>query len=159
MAQVLSYTFFKDFRLKQYVCATIHVSLDTFYRTCFLRFQVRGTSIYLNALHMIPYTFLTYIPSLKSLNLNTSIHTNLPNEIFYIKSFELCTLHCVMLKYNYTKCTGSALSIPAADCSQQILRRNKVSACCYPFACLVFWAHYVNVFVTDFTVNYVVTRV
>ena len=37
--------------------------------------------------------------------------------------------------------------------------KNKVYTVCYFFACLVFSAHDMNVFVTDFTVDYVVTHV
>ena len=71
---------------------------------------------------------------------------------------ELCTLHCLLLDFNGTKCTGNALSIPAVPCSQQLLRRKKLPTGCYFFACLVFSLHDMNVFVTDLTAKNVVTH-
>ena len=78
---------------------------------------------------------------------------------FSVATCELCTLHCVLLNCNGTKCTGNALSIPAVACSQQLLRRNKLPTGCYFFSFLVFSPHDMNVFVTDLTVEYVVTHV
>ena len=52
-----------------------------------------------------------------------------------------------------------ALSIPAAACSQQLLRRNKLPTGCYFFSFLVFSPHDINVFVKYLTVEYVVTHV
>ena len=49
--------------------------------------------------------------------------------------------------------------MPAAACSQQLLRRNKLPTGCYFFACLVVSPHDMNVFVTDLTVDNVVTHV
>ena len=49
--------------------------------------------------------------------------------------------------------------IPAAACSQQLLRRNKLPTGCYFFSFLVFSSHDMNMFVTDFTVDNVVTHV
>ena len=40
---------------------------------------------------------------------------------FSVAAREPCTLQCVLLDWNGTKCAGNALSIPAAACSQQIL--------------------------------------
>ena len=61
-------------------------------------------------------------------------------------------------KGNDQNCTGNALSISAAACSQQLLRRNKLPTGCYFFS---FWSfhHDMNVFVTDLTVDNVVTHV
>ena len=56
------------------------------------------------------------------------------------------------------KWTGNALSIPAVACSQQLLRRNRVSTGCYFFACLVFSPLHMNVFVTDCIIDNVVTH-
>ena len=78
---------------------------------------------------------------------------------FSVAKHELCTLHCVLLNCKGTKCTANALSIPAAACSQQLLRINKLPTGCYFFACLVFSPHDMNVFVTDLTVEYAMTRV
>ena len=77
---------------------------------------------------------------------------------FSVATHKLCTLHCVLLNCNGTKCTGNTLSIPAAACSQQLLRRNKLPTGCYFFACLVFSSHDMNVFVTDLTADNVVTH-
>ena len=78
---------------------------------------------------------------------------------FSVATHELYTLHCILLNCNGTKCTGNALSIPAVACSQQLLRRNKRPIGCYFFSFLVFSPHDMNVFVTDLTVEYVVTHV
>ena len=78
---------------------------------------------------------------------------------FSVATHELCTLHCVLLNCNGTKCTGNARSIPAVACSQQLLRRNKLPTGCYFFSFLAFSPHNMNVFVTDLTVEYVVTHV
>ena len=43
---------------------------------------------------------------------------------FSVATRELCTLHCVLLNCNGTKCTGNALSIPAVAFSQQLLRET-----------------------------------
>ena len=43
---------------------------------------------------------------------------------FSVAAHELCTLHCVLLNCNGTKCTGNALSIPAVAFSQQLLRET-----------------------------------
>ena len=56
---------------------------------------------------------------------------------FSVAAHESCTLHCVLLDCNGTKWTGNALSIPAATCSQQLLRRNKLPTGCYFFS---FWS-------------------
>ena len=77
---------------------------------------------------------------------------------FSVATCQLCTLHCVLLDCNGTKCRGNALSIPAVACSQQLLRRNKLPTVCYFFSFLVFSPHDINVFVTDLTVEYVVTH-
>ena len=71
---------------------------------------------------------------------------------------ESCTLGCVLLDCNGTKCTGNGLSIPAVACSQQLLRRNKLPTGSYFFACLVFSPHDMNVFVTDLTANNIMTH-
>ena len=78
---------------------------------------------------------------------------------FSVAACELCMLHCVLLDCNCTKWTGNALSIPAAACSQQLLRRNKLPTGSYFFACLVFSPHHMNVFVTDFILDNLVTHV
>ena len=78
---------------------------------------------------------------------------------FSVATHELCTLHCVLLNCNGTKCTGNALGISAVAYSQQLLRRNKLPIGCYFFSFLVFSPHDMNVFVTDLTVEYVVTHV
>ena len=78
---------------------------------------------------------------------------------FSVSTRELCMLHCVLLDCNGTKSTGNVLSIPAVVCSQQLLRRNKLPTGCYFFSLLVFSPHDMNVFVTDLTVEYVVTHV
>ena len=78
---------------------------------------------------------------------------------FSVATHELCTLHCVLLNWNGTKYTGNALSIPAVACSQQLLRRNKLPTGCYFFACLVFSPYDMNVFLTNFTVEYAMTHV
>ena len=77
---------------------------------------------------------------------------------FSVATRELCTLHCVLLNCNGTKCAENALSIPAVACSHQLLRRNKLPTGCYFFSFLVFSPHDMNVFVTDLTVEYVVTH-
>ena len=56
---------------------------------------------------------------------------------FSVATCELCTLGCMLLNCNGTKCTGNSLSIPAVACSQQLLRRNKLSTGCYFF---LFWS-------------------
>ena len=43
---------------------------------------------------------------------------------FFVATRELCTLHCVLLNCNGTKCTGNALGIPAVAFSQQLLRET-----------------------------------
>ena len=43
---------------------------------------------------------------------------------FSVASRKLCTLHCVLLNCNGTKCSGYALSIPAVAFSQQLLRET-----------------------------------
>ena len=78
---------------------------------------------------------------------------------FSVSACELCTLGCVLLDCNGIKCTGNALSIPAAAFSQQLLRRNKLPTGCYFFAYLVFSPHDMNVFVTDLTADNVVTHI
>ena len=55
---------------------------------------------------------------------------------FSVATRELCTLHCVLLNCNGTKCTGNALSIPAVASSQPQLRRNKLPTGCYFFSFL-----------------------
>ena len=77
---------------------------------------------------------------------------------FSVASHESCTLHCVLVDCNGTKWTGNALSIPAAACSQQLLRRNKLPTGCFFFSFLVFLPHDMNVFVTDLTVDNVATH-
>ena len=77
---------------------------------------------------------------------------------FSVAACQLCTLHCVLLNCNGTKCTGNALSIPAVACLQQLLRRNKLPTGCHFFACLVFSPHDMNVFVTDLTANNAMTH-
>ena len=77
---------------------------------------------------------------------------------FSVATHKLCTLHCVLLNCNGTKCTGNALSIPAVAFSQQLLRRNKLPTGSYFFACFVFSPHDMNVFVTDLTTDNVVTH-
>ena len=47
----------------------------------------------------------------------------------------------------------------AAACSQQLLRRNKLPTGCFFFSFLVFSPQNMNVFVTDFIVDNVVTHV
>ena len=56
---------------------------------------------------------------------------------FFVSACELCMLGCVLLDSNGTKWTGNALSIPAAACSQQLLRRNKLPTGCL---CFLFWS-------------------
>ena len=46
---------------------------------------------------------------------------------FSVAVHEPCTLQCVLLDCNGTKCTGNALSIPAAPSSQQIHAETKFS--------------------------------
>ena len=76
----------------------------------------------------------------------------------FMQAHEPCTVYYVLLDCNSTKWTGNALSIPAAACSQQLLRRNKLPTGCYFFACVVFSPHNMNVFVTDFIVDNDVTH-
>ena len=78
---------------------------------------------------------------------------------FAVATCELCMFLCVLVDCNGTKWTGNALSIPAAACSQQLLRRNKLPTGCFFIFFLVFSCHDMNVFVTDLTVEYVVTHV
>ena len=78
---------------------------------------------------------------------------------FSVATHELCMLHCVLLDCNGTKWTGNALSTPAAACSQQLLRRNKLPTGCFLFSFLVFSGHDMKVFVTDFIVDNVATHV
>ena len=68
---------------------------------------------------------------------------------FSVATCESCMLHCVLLDCNGTKWTGNTLIIPAAACSQQPLRRNKIPTGCFLFSFLVFSCHDMNVFVTD----------
>ena len=89
-----------------------------------------------------------------------SISHEMPHFMqFSVAACEPYTLHCVLLDCNGTKSTGNALSIPAAACSQQLLGRNKLPTGCYFFSFLVFSGHDMNVFVTDLTVDNVVTHV
>ena len=76
-----------------------------------------------------------------------------------VAAHEPCMLHCLLLDCNGTKWTGNALSIPGSSFLTMDFGRNRVLTGCYFFACLVFSAHYVNVFVTDLTVDHVVTHV
>ena len=78
------------------------------------------------------------------------------------------TFHAVLCSYTWTmhitlcavglqwhKITGNALSIPAAACSQQLLRRNNLLFIFF----LVFSPHDMNAFDTDFIVDNIVTHV
>ena len=60
---------------------------------------------------------------------NFTLVARLGGEIPHLMQFsvatrKLCTLHCVLLNCNGTKCTGNALSIPAVAFSQQLLRET-----------------------------------
>ena len=78
---------------------------------------------------------------------------------FSVAACKCCMLHCVLLDWNGTKWTGNALSIPAAACSQHLLRRNKLPTGCLLFSFLVFSSHDMNVFVIDLTVDNAATHV
>ena len=77
---------------------------------------------------------------------------------FSVSAHESCTLGCLLLNRNGTKWTGNTLNIPAAPCSQQLLRRNKLHTGYYFFSFLVFLPHEMNVFVTDIFIDKVVTH-
>ena len=56
---------------------------------------------------------------------------------FSVAARELCTLQCVLLDCNGTKHTGNALTIPAAACSQQLVRESSFSQVAISF---LFWS-------------------
>ena len=75
-----------------------------------------------------------------------------------VASHELCTLHCVLLNCNGTKCKGNTLSIPAVAFSQQLLRETNFPQAAISLHAWSFKPHDMNVFVTDLTADNVVTH-
>ena len=98
---------------------------------------------------------------------NVSIHSNFPkfylfiwNTTFHAAASELFIVALCAVALQYLKIYRKCPHHPSSSCfPTTAAERNRVSTGCYFFACLVFSPHDMNVFLTDFIVENIVTHV
>ena len=125
---------------------------------------------YMWTMHVLPYTFHTFLGILRSLEQGTiscNMHishnftefrlhaTSIPYSLiihtFSVATCELCMLDCFLFHCIGTKCTGNALNISGAGCSPQVLRETNFPQVAFSFLLCPFTPD-MNAFVTYFII-------